>query len=25
MFYTHKYSNCAVSHPLFNYMFQKLL
>jgi len=24
MFYTHKYSNYAVTHPLFHYMFQKL-
>jgi len=24
MFYTHKHSNCVVTHPLFNYTFQKL-
>jgi hypothetical protein len=24
MFYTHKQLNCAVTHPLFNYTFQKL-
>jgi len=24
MFYTHKHSNCAVTHPLCNYTFQKL-
>jgi hypothetical protein len=24
MFYTHKHSNCTLTHPLFNYTFQKV-